>query len=457
MNNVSNKTHIFLYVIATIAIIAASLSAENMFPFLMYLALSIIFVISNLNSSSSIRLFTIVFSVYIAYSTIAQYLYFSPNDEVYFISQDSLYFWGEMVNNIYMSDTLYGAFEYINDTAVFELKLYGYIYTTIAYASSLFGDLEIYSQVVFTSFCSALIAVNLYKLLQTMTVRNERVYVFVLIYAFFSFNLFYSALFLRDSLIACLYSFIFLYALRERYTLNTLITLVFLSTLVFYLRPVHGIVAFAMSCISTVRFLKRVDNSIIYIALLVLGLVIVLFFDLDTAISKSNAYLERSVTHASSSSLGVKLLLLPFPINYIVSFLYSQFGIFPFWTYLDDNPFRTIEVLASLSWFVCFYTIVIFIVFSFFTKKFELQLSLFESKCDTRNMLLISMSLLSIIAILGASSEFSVRRLYCFYPILFVLYIDIYNKVELRNLKLIAIFLICAYSILLFLYSVVKL
>lgn len=457
LNNLSIKTHVLLSVIAIVAVMAASLSAENIFPLVIYLVLSFLFLITNFNSNSSIRLFVIVFSVYTAYSVIAQYLYFSPSDDKYFISQDSLYFWTEMVDSIYISDTLYDVFEYINATASSGLKLYGYIYTAIAYASSLFGDLEIYSQVVFTSFCSALIVVNLYKLLQTMSVRDGRAYILVLIYAFFSFNFFFSALFLRDSLIACIFSFIFLYSLRERYTLITLLTLIFLSTLVFYLRPAHGIVAFAMSIISTVRFLKRVDKLIIYMALLGLGLIILLFFDLNTAISKSNAYLLRSISYASSTSLGVKLLLLPFPVNYIASFFYSQFGIFPFWTYLDDNPFRIVEAWASVFWFVCFYTIVTFLVLSIIRKKFKYQLSLFEPEFDTRNILLGSMSLLTVIAIVGASSEFSVRRLYCFHPILFIIYIDIYNKIGLRNLKLIGIFLICAYSILLFLYIVVKL
>src|SRR5699024_10857458 len=75
------------------------------------------------------------------------------------------------------------------------------------------------------------------------------------------------------------------------------------------------------------------------------------------AFSTIERYSERGIERAGQGSLGVQLMRLPVPINYIGATAFGQIGPFPFWVVFREglaavkNIFYLPEAIAGLFWF----------------------------------------------------------------------------------------------------------
>lgn len=85
-------------------------------------------------------------------------------------------------------------------------------------------------------------------------------------------------------------------------------------------------------------------------------------------------YILKTLRSASPDSFGALLLSLPFPINILSRFFYSQLNPFPMWGELKNNFALVIEMFGGLIWFPIFILSLITIIIKKCRKKMSFEL-----------------------------------------------------------------------------------
>ncbi|OED98589.1 hypothetical protein [Vibrio breoganii] len=382
-------------------------------------------------NSTELKLYLTLMSIFATYSLIISYIVVGDSPEVrYYVAVDSLFFWNDILNLSYNSTLLGGLNNIVFSGQYPDLVGFRILYFTVAKLSASFGELEHYSQIFVLSQLSALVPFYLFKLLKEFDFNELQSYRLALIYSLFCFVFFYSGVFVRDSIVSAIFSIIFYYILKRDFAFKDLAIITILSLICLTFRFQHGLIACCLGLISSYRVINR--RLFYFIAFATLPAIIFFFVSssiYDDQLALTSRYLEKSIDSSSGGSLGAIILKLPIPLNYLGMGAFSQLLPFPFWVYLEDSYLRVFESLSGIYWFLltatslfCF----LMIVFSQRTQRFwsifkSKNLKMYSTPECVKNIFLLCISI-SAVAIILASSEANVRRIYCFYPVLFVFY-----------------------------------
>ncbi|HEY9257416.1 hypothetical protein [Chitinophaga sp.] len=365
---------------------------------------------------SSISIFLSFFLVYGTYMMITNEIFVHDPFKDIFYAKDSVTFYTYIdkvagARSIGEIGTYYSTDFFANDW-----KGFAYVSTIIAFIAKGIDTNSLLLQKLQIVACSSAVLVILYNLLANY-ITDEYSVKMTVIYGFLSYNFFYSAIYLRDVHIGLFFGLYFLLIVfRKGFT--GLIYCLLLTVVIFFFRPEHGY--FSVSFLMAYIYLLVTDKNnktankfkipiLILLALPALTQIALLKDGLDTIQSTSDNYRDFSADSAGLGSFGSQLLRLPFGVRHFAVGLFSQTLPFPFYAVLQENPFFIPWALAALFWFIVWVVII-------YTTVFKPRNPLFQFK--ELNILF----LISIVLVLGASSNADTRRIMSVYPIFFVIF-----------------------------------
>jgi hypothetical protein len=147
---------------------------------------------------------------------------------------------------------------------------------------------------------------------------------------------------------------------------------------------------------------------------------------------------------AGSSSLGKKLLSLPYGLNIVATTIFGQMLPFPAWSALKQfGILNLFLMLSGISWFVVWgYTI-----YGIVKMKILRQI-------DVRLKYIFYTSLVYIIVV--SSTIVNSRRLMAVYPIIFTIAVLSYINMKQKKRRFVLIFMVIMYIILSVIYLFLK-
>jgi hypothetical protein len=373
-------------------------------------------------------LFNIVFSCLTIfacihyYDTVVDWAYFAQdwNDEYKFWSISEILSKYPSINRIFVDcfieRNVGGLIE--NQGYVFYIGFLGYIAENFLDGNHLL--LQFIGSVLFGSLSSIL----LYKIFLNYFDKNKsfnHVLIFSLCCVVFS----YGFAFLRDIVVYFFYA-LMIYLTLSKFSVSNLIKLICLSFIVFQLRFEHGL--FPIMFIA--YYIYRAFNKIKILIPFIMVCLIVIFFTyfsefLDTALNSMDNYKELTSDAAlSKSGLSAYIFTLPPFIKEIVLFFYVPITPFPptFAVSQTVNMFGAIveshTIIYEFFWFIVFYLM--------------LKWLIFDKKIKQLPSEIIWLFALSIIFLILNLSNPNHRRLMAVYPIIYLAYCLIKDKMP-RN------------------------
>ncbi|MFY0255858.1 hypothetical protein ACDQ55_18095 [Chitinophaga sp. 30R24] len=299
-------------------------------------------------------------------------------------------------------------------------------------------------------FCAAFIVVILFSILSTYinTVISVQL---TMVYAFLSYNFFFSAIYLRDVHIGLLFGLYFLLIIHRK-GMGGIVYALTLTVLIYLFRPEHGY--FSASYLMAYIYLLVTDKNnktlnkfkipiLVLLALPALTQLVYLQQGFNTIQSTSENYLDSSMSNAGLGSLGSMLLKLPFGIRHIVVGLFSQTLPFPFYVVLGENPFFFPWAIAALFWFIIWFVVI-------YTTVIKPRNPFFKIR-EIRFLFLIG-----VLLILGASSNADTRRIMAIYPVVYLVFAGGYLSLDTATRKRLVISSLLAYAGLIFVYALIK-
>jgi hypothetical protein len=152
---------------------------------------------------------------------------------------------------------------------------------------------------------------------------------------------------------------------------------------------------------------------------------------------------ERAVERAGQGSLGLQLMRLPVPINYIGVTAFGQIGPFPFWVVFRDglsavkNLFYLPEAIAGFFWFSVWMRIV----------RYPKRAMEFY-----REYKYIVLTVMLYLVVVSAAQP-GARRLMAVYPVIFMAYIYVSPK-AMKGKEV--LYNLMVYGVLISVYTILK-
>lgn len=399
--------------------------------------------VSNIKQFGARQLFDCFFLIYLLYSFVTDISYVTNPFADFFYAKDSLHFFAH-ADNLGRQRSLEEIIAIsLNDFICADWKGFSIIIGIVSYISNVIDNNNIFVQKLIIVFFSSLIVPFLFSILSLF---SKHAFKYALIYGLFSYSLFYSAVLLRDVIVGFLYVAIFLAFFKQK-SLRVFFVLLFLSLICFLFRPEHGYFSLVFVCVYA--FLLMTDSNKKGIALPILAVTMILLFISGGVIfsaveklrSTATVTEEYSLEGASSSSLGVALLGLPWGVKHIAAGLFSQVLPFPFYAGLEKGfAFITLSI-ASLFWYFNW-------VFILLSRPFQ------TFKHLDRNLKYLM--LVSLVLILLASTNADTRRIMCVYPVVYVVSVIGFEKLSRLNRVRVFIFGVLVYLVLLLIYLIIK-
>jgi len=397
------------------------------FVFIGIIFLSIINRVENINGS--IYIFLIFFTIYLFYTTLIHFglieVYNTPYPFVE--SDEGLFYSGasDVANKIRLGYKF-------NDIAKLKgyLDLPGSIYFNayIAMLANMFGEHTIFTQKVAVTLISALIPAMMYAVSRLYLSEKTSIIV-AIIYGFFSFVPYLSSLLLRDVHIALMYIITF-YIILDKLSITNLIILFVISIASYYYREQTGIFMVGFTVIYFFNFINfTIKNNyikiIIYLSLLVGFTIMVLNnqYVMDMFNQTVHSSAEHTAEQTSSGSMGAKIAKLPFGLNVITLFGFSQIQPFPPSLIFTSKKgmFHFMYLVAGIAWYFGWgFLLYGFLKNRVFLKRLDLKLSL---------MFLFAIIYLGLIAVV----EFNQRRQMAVYPIIYLLMVFSYLDMTITD------------------------
>lgn len=392
-----------------------------------------------------LRIFIIVFSVFILYTLSVDYFIVNPNVN-YFINNDECFFYESAV----------GLMNY-DIGNIWKISFTEFIYhesPLIIFYFSLLAKLAHSLQIdnialfikVNNVFLGSLVPIIMYLLAYEFTKIKMKSYSFVW-FALLSPLLINACQLTRDVHVVFIYTlmaFIALSGWRLR-----LVPLVLLFVAGLYVRFETGLFSVVFLFLAYSKLLFK-NNPIykFFIILIVFTFAIFLFdYFVKSALVTIDSYQQRSMDYATSGSLGIRLLSLPFPLNTLAVSIFGQMQPFPFWVAYQHVNIEA-SFLAAVQCVTPFYwlPILVFVIFEMIYHWGKI------------NPLLRMLFLIAIFYIVMVSSaQAGARRLLAVYPLLFIVYLIFMRNLRLaKNFKDIRNFVCCVYVLLHFVYLFIK-
>jgi len=305
-----------------------------------------------------------------------------------------------------------------------DLPLHAVFSALIAYFSMLVdGKNTIMVQKMLSPFFGGLLLVVLYSTIKYQFKDRDFALHATFVYGTLSAVFMYSTPLLRDIDIALAYMIFFFLFLHKNSFIN-FILLFLIAFLTMYLRIESGMVLFAFILLYSYLYVKELQSRsmkwMFYVLLMILfSFVILLMFNkiIGMIIHLNEANITRSIASASSSSIGVLLNKLPFPLSYIAKVTFGQMQPFPFFLAIDRPP----EAISGIFWPF------IFIMMSYAVMKKNIRV-LIDTK--VKYLLMFAITILFLM-----SSEPMARRMMSVYPIIYIVALHTFFYVDKNNIK----------------------
>lgn len=386
---------------------------------------------------------------------LTNYLFVLDPSSSFFMIPDSIQFWN---NSDFRMDNLSNLMQVYEGTkdATIGYRFFNFITLFLSYFSQLFDENNILVQKLFNVFIGAFSVPYIYMMFRKFF-NKKLSYKFAIIYLFVSYNTIYSVVLFRDCYVYLLYvigSYLLLYYERQNYILFKFL-LIFVLLLGFRIEHALFFLMFILVCL----YLKSKKNKsiiIVFFILLPVALITLAPVLIDNMTESTNAYTRQALEkNENNNSMGAKLNKLPPGARHILLAINSQIApVFPPWrawfskvnsTHAYENvqgyrtPWRFMEGFGAVFMVVCW----IFILYSLSLGKYK------KLPRDLKFLFLIS-----VIFLLVASTVVNPRRVYCIYPIIYLVamygYVRIpYKKQRILNRRIVFGFF-CLFTILIF-------
>ncbi|HHD80544.1 MAG TPA: hypothetical protein ENK99_02910 [Campylobacterales bacterium] len=417
-----------------------------LFILLCTLGCTLIVVFAKDSQSLKLKLFLLFFSTYLVYIMIHDYVLINVNPDyrpIDYIDENTFYHY-TFVGLPYIS----GERNFLDIFSVFEINetiLHTIISSSIAYLSvAIDGKNTLIVQKLLSPFLGGLFSVVLFSTIYSQFQNKNFAVKSTLAYGFLSAVFMYSTTILRDIDIALLYMMVF-YLFLETQKLKNIFLIGIIAYITMYLRFESGMVLFALLLLYIYFYVKELESKkmkmIFYILFSILsGIVLLLVLPkiIHVVGHLNEANTTRSISAASSGSIGLLLNKLPFPMSYVAKVIFGQMQPFPFFKAID----RPLEVISSVFWPF------IFLMMNYaFIKK------------DIRKLIDIKIKFLLFIAIailFLMSSEPMVRRMMSVYPIIYLVSLYAFVFISSNKIKKIFYYYLFAMIFITTLYFFVK-
>ncbi len=405
------------------------------------------------NIRNSVAIFLIFFLIYLFYTTLIHFglieVYSTPYPFVE--SDEGLFYDGasDLANKIRLG---YKFSDIVKLRDYLDLPGSIYFNAYIAILANLFGEHTIFTQKIAVTLISALIPAMMYSI-SRLYLTDKISIVVAIVYGIFSFVPYLSSLLLRDVHIALMYIITF-YIILDRLSLINLVILFCISIASYYFREQTGIFMVGFTAIYFFNFINfTIKNNYIKLCiyLTLLGLLVLLVLNnqyiMDTFNQTFNSSAEHSAEQASSGSMGAKIAKLPFGLNVVALFSFSQIQPFPpeLIFLSKKGMFHFMYLLAGISWYFGWG----FLVYGFFKnrlflKRVDLKLSL---------MFLFAIVYLGLIAVV----EFNQRRQVAVYPIVYLFMVFSYLDMTITQRTVVWVRMLLLYVALVLIINYMKL
>lgn len=414
-------------------------------------------------ATKPVQMFSVIFCIYTLY-TILFYHFYQFDNLNYMLNNNYNNIWDDQVRNFLIADFLSGfslreihsiTFSYFGYS---ELPLFAFLLGILGKAMSLLDSCNYLSLVLHVTLISALIPVFLYKI--SLHYFDEKLsYKIAMIYAIFSFPLFFAARLLRDQHIAFIYIWAIYLICKPERSLGKFIQVIVLAVICYFFRVEHGYFMILLVGIYLQLWLKKFlrDTRIVMLTMGTITFSTLIFLEpeqtgvgevLDVAETSYSRYEERSIDKAGKDSFGKELMKLPVPLNYVTTGAFGQIQPFPLWVNLGFSNNRTNwswfpEAIAGVFWFLVWGVL----LRGIFTGKLAMRKLPDE-------LLLLSIS--SVLLILLTTAEINTRRMYCMYPPLYLLGVFSYLKMSVNERRGLVSLLVIIFITLHVAYSIMK-
>ncbi|QBA22737.1 hypothetical protein EU348_16730 [Chryseobacterium indologenes] len=423
----------------------------TIFFFLGFLLLKLI----DKKKTEALCIYIFFFLIYYVFTFITDCIYVRNYNTDFFYALDSVKYFGL---SVYLEKNNANIQRYL-----FEYRFapgYGYIVYFICKLSNFIGGTNtVFLHKIHIVFLSSSIISYTYiigrNLLQNL--NPKILFKYILLFGFISHFFTFSAILIRDIHIVFLYTLSFL-ILTKKNDLTNFLILVLLSFLVFQFRVANGLFSIIfILCFfyKNVLELKSKRKIKIYTVLLaLLALIIIGLFnslidlsDIDDKATNYEAYHDEMLKNGSG--LAKTIYKLPVIVRPFLFTILSQLAPIPAFqvTFLSVTK-QYQYLLLPLAGSVIFWIYVdIIILFNFFKKKYRKNIP---------NLLVVFLiiSLLFILVTSATSPEF--RRLLPVYPIIFLYFIFIYDKIRLSYKRNVLTLYIMAYAMISIIFIFLK-
>lgn len=397
-------------------------------------------------------IFIFTYGFYSIYMYITNFLYVKNPETDFFMMVDSMKFW---TNSNFKLNSLSDVWDKFNtvETAVLRYKLFNFISIFTAYLSQLTDENNILVQKLQSVFLGAFSMPYIYLMLKKYF-EKQKAYVYTLFFAVFSFVCIYSVVFNRDPHVYFLYtlgSYLIVYHKEKKFVF---LKLLFIMILLIGFRIEHALffVTFLVTYVYLVtkknRTLILIGGGLVTIVFAILLPLLIAKYDENTeAYENQTGRVERK-----EISFGAAFSNLPPGIKQSLMMINGQIApAVPFWRgwflegsntvnmkHTEDGyytPWRFMESIAAVVWIYIWG----FLIYGFYRKWYKIV--------PVELLILFG---IAILLLLLSSSSINTRRIYCVFPVMFVVAMIFYEKMDIivrkKIINWISLFFIAIYS-----------
>lgn len=302
-----------------------------------------------------------------------------------------------------------------NQGYVFYIGILAYIAETFLDGNNLLY--QFMGSVLFGS----LFSIVLYKIF-LIYIDGKKVFKYVLIFSLCSVVFSYGFLFLRDVVILFFYASI-QYIVLRKFTVRNLVGLILLSFIVFQLREEHGLFSLVFIAYYIYKAFRKI-KVLVWLLLLCLPVVFFVYFGtyFDSSVSSMEHYTEFTAEQAKfADGLSLYIFKLPPVIKEVVLFFYSAVSPVPPWKQLfaSMNLFDGIVslhvIVYAIFWYIVFYSAFKWLVLDGRIKRLPVDM--------------IWLSGIAVLFIVLNLSNPAHRRLMAVYPVIYLAYCLVKEKI----------------------------
>ncbi|MDB4770102.1 hypothetical protein OAF97_01395 [Akkermansiaceae bacterium] len=300
-----------------------------------------------------------------------------------------------------------------------------FIFGSISYlAKNIFHGNHLLLHLYSVCFSAGLIQFYLHKTLRLYYNRKKST-MYTIIFGLLSYSFYYSGFMLRDVYIALLFMIaVWIYHEKELKS-GTILKLVILSALTYTLRDENGLFMLTIVFAYIYKTRASAKKSFLIASALLGGLLLSGFFvsvyynTLEVLAVRNEVHVDRI---NDESGLVTTLYKLPRGLREISIITFNLISPFPFWSFFKGKVGDILFINNSLAG-----------IFSFYMNGFiVLSVIFFRKNLVIRKGLIYLTAIAYLLIVLNLAS-LDTRRIFYMYPVLFILFLNMFNQIKRRK------------------------